>query len=47
MIYDPVNKRLVVYGALEEDDPDDLLAFEAGTGEWTLLLAATDGKPAP
>ncbi len=47
MVYDPVNERLVVYGAVAEVVPDDLLAFDTRTGEWTVLLAASAARPAP
>jgi hypothetical protein len=46
MVYDSVNERLVVYGgsvytsAAGWIDPDDLLAFDVRTREWTVLLEA-------
>ena len=44
MVYDPVNERLVVYGGGHRGPaatgrPDDVLAFDTRTGEWTVLLA--------
>ena len=54
MVYDSVNDRLVLYGggvpaAAVEDwvYPDDVLAFDLETREWTVLLAPTDGGAAP
>lgn len=52
MVFDPVNGRLVVYGgflptAAGEIDPDDMLAFDTRTREWTVLLASSEGRPAP
>jgi hypothetical protein len=48
MVYDPVNERLVVYGGdTLITGSDDVLAFDTRTRTWTVLLAATDGKPAP
>ena len=49
MVYDPVNERLVVYGGTEYCrstgvmDPDDVLAFDTRTREWTVLLEASEG----
>ena len=47
ILYDAVNKRLVVYGGsvyasaeLGWVDPGDISAFDTRTGEWTVLLAA-------
>ncbi|OGN88415.1 MAG: hypothetical protein A2X23_13485 [Chloroflexi bacterium GWC2_73_18] len=47
IIYDAVNKRLVVYGGsvyasaeLGWVDPDDILAYDTRTGAWTDLLVA-------
>ena len=53
MVYDPVNERLVVYGgfvptaAEAEVYPDDVLAFDTRTREWTVLLEPSRGQPAP
>jgi hypothetical protein len=52
MVYDPVNERLVVSGGFlwtadGEVDFDDVLAFDARTGEWTVLLEASPAQPAP
>ena len=53
MIYDPVNERLIVYGgfvptaAEPEVYPDDVLAFDTRTREWTVLLGPSGGQPAP
>jgi hypothetical protein len=55
MVYDPVNERLVVYGGAAIAGPggeggtavDDVLAFDTRTGEWTVLLEASGGQPAP
>ena len=56
MVYDPVNERLIVYGGVIETangqiDPDDVLAFDTRTGEWTVLLdesqPITQGSPSP
>jgi hypothetical protein len=44
IVYDPLNRRLVVYGGWQAYpcvDPDDLWAFDPLAGEWTLLLAQT------
>jgi hypothetical protein len=38
MVYDPVNERLVVYGGVVKPEPDDVLAFDMRTREWTVLL---------
>jgi hypothetical protein len=53
MVFDPLNDRLVVYGGavpigaeLEWVYPDDVLAFDLVTGEWTVLLEPSDGQPA-
>ena len=48
MVYDPVNERLIVYGGVIETangqiDPDDVLAFDTRTGEWTVLLEPSGG----
>ena len=52
MVYDPVNERLVVYGGTEylplepgSMDPDDVLAFDTRTREWTVLLEASEPAP--
>jgi len=52
MVSDPVNERLVVYGGTVYTSketglvsPDDVLAFDTRTREWTLLLAASSGQP--
>jgi hypothetical protein len=56
MIYDPVNERLVIYGGNVHTgavDPgwwgpsDDVLAFDTGTREWTVLLEASAPEPTP
>jgi hypothetical protein len=52
MVYDPVNQRLVAFGgflptAAGEVWPDDLLAFDTRTREWTVLLEPRDRQPAP
>ncbi len=54
MVYDPVNERLVVYGgsvyASEESglvSPDDMLAFDTRTREWTVLLEASQPVTPP
>jgi hypothetical protein len=47
MVCDPVNERLIVYGAVAEDGPDEMLAFDARTGAWTLLLGASAARSAP
>jgi hypothetical protein len=54
MVYDPVNERLVVYGgsvyASEESklvSPDDVLAFDTKTREWTVLLEASQPVTPP
>jgi hypothetical protein len=43
MVYDPVNERLLVYGGSvftgsEWVSPDDVLALDVRTREWTVLL---------
>ena len=46
MVYDPVNGRLVVYGGGIVNggvNPDDVLAFDTRTREWTVLLEASKG----
>jgi hypothetical protein len=46
LIFDSVNKRLVVYGGfyasaeLDFADLGDIMAFDTRSGEWTVLLAA-------
>ena len=52
MAYDPVNKRLVVFGGFVattagESYPDDVLAFDTQTREWTVLLASSNGQMVP
>ena len=53
MVYDPVNRRLVVYGGQYGTSDgtwvqaDDVLAFDPATREWTVLLAASTVQPAP
>jgi hypothetical protein len=53
MVYDPINERLVVYGGNVQTGAewwgpsDDVLAFDTRTREWTVLLAASEGQPAP
>ena len=54
MVYDPLNERLVVYGgsliASEEMElvyPDDVLAFDTRTREWTVLVERSAARPAP
>jgi hypothetical protein len=55
LVYDPVNERLVVYGGSRTDtdplfhvvSPDDVLAFDTRTREWTVLLEASRALPAP
>ncbi len=54
LVYDPVNERLVAYGgdvSRSADpwsvSPDDVLAFETRTREWTVLLEASEGHAAP
>ena len=49
MVYDPVNQRLVAFGGTAAGVvwPDDLLAFDTRTREWTVLLAPSEGQPAP
>jgi hypothetical protein len=53
MVYDPVNERLVVYGGsvYTDDmgwvDPDDVLALDTRTREWTVLLEPGNGRPQP
>ena len=51
MVYDPVNERLVVYGGAdgrrEWVDPDDVLAFDTRTREWTVLLEASQPVTPP
>jgi hypothetical protein len=52
MVYDPVNERLVVYGGTVWTgsglvSPDDVLAFDTRTREWTVLLEASPAQPAP
>jgi hypothetical protein len=51
MVYDSVNQRLVAFGgslptAAGGVSPDDLLAFDTRTREWTVLLAG-GGLPLP
>jgi hypothetical protein len=48
VVYDPVNERLVAYGGTVYTSkepgwvsPDDVLAFDTRTREWTLLLAGS------
>ena len=50
MVYDPVNERLVVYGETVRTtdgstaaSPDDVLAFDTRTREWTVLLEIDRG----
>ena len=54
VVYDAVNERLVVYGGVaptaDEQDwasPDDVLAFDTRTREWTVLLEPSEGQAAP
>jgi len=56
LVYDPVNERLVVYGGrgtvyLSADMPrvypDDVLAFDTRTREWTVLLEASQPVTLP
>jgi hypothetical protein len=52
MVYDPVNERLVVYGGTVWTgsglvSPDDVLAFDTRTREWTVLVEASPAEPAP
>ena len=54
LVYDPVNERLVVYGgtvSLSADpgwvNPDDMLAFDTRTREWTVLLEPSEGHATP
>ena len=53
MVYDPINERLVVYGGNVHTAPewwgpsDDVVAFDTRTREWTVLLEASEGQPAP
>jgi hypothetical protein len=52
MVHDPVNERLVVYGGSiwtgsDLVAPDDVLAFDTRTREWTVLLEASPAQPAP
>ena len=52
-IYDPVNKRLVVFGGryrtsvadAEWVGADDVLAFDPATGEWVTLMQARETQP--
>jgi hypothetical protein len=54
MVYDPVNERLVVYGGTfwsEAEqrwvEPDEVLAFDLRTREWTVLVERSAVRPAP
>jgi hypothetical protein len=54
LVYDPANERLVVYGGSVYASaemgmvyPDDVLAFDLETREWTVLLEASTAQPAP
>ena len=55
IVYDPLNERLVVYGgSYRTPDPDriwvqanDVLAFDPATGEWTVLLEASEVRAEP
>jgi hypothetical protein len=54
MLYDSVNERLIVYGGSVYTsaetgwvDPDDLLAFDTRTHEWTVLLEPGKAQPGP
>jgi len=54
MVYDAVNRRLVVYeGVAPTADgsdwvsTDDVLAFDTRAREWTVLLGVSEGQPAP
>jgi len=52
MVYDPVNERLVVFGGFvlaagSEVYPDDVLAFNTRTREWTVLLEASERLRGP
>jgi hypothetical protein len=51
MVYDAVNERLIVYGGFVSAanglvDPDDVLAFDTRTREWTVLLPPSEAQPA-
>jgi hypothetical protein len=59
MVYDPVNERLVVYGGRfctgdywywvfeGYGAPDEVLAFDLRTREWTVLVERSAARPAP
>jgi hypothetical protein len=59
MVYDPVNERLVVYGGVfcagdywyrvfeGYGAPDEVLAFDLRTREWTVLVERSSARPAP
>jgi hypothetical protein len=52
MAYDPVNRRLVVYGGSVRTatgwvEADDVLAFDPATGAWSQLLAPGTPYPRP
>jgi hypothetical protein len=50
MVYDPVNRRLVVLAGDFDGDPDPVeavLAFDTTTREWTVLLEPSRVPPSP
>ena len=52
MVDDPVNERLVVCGGLYRTPggwvtANDVLAFDPATGEWTVLLEASEVRGEP
>jgi hypothetical protein len=45
-VYDPVNRRLIVFGG-GIGVSGDLVAYDLVSGEWTVLVAPSHGQPAP
>ena len=47
LVYDPVNERLVGWDRGGIVDQGAVIAFDLATREWTVLLDASEGQPAP